>query len=51
MLQKNKKVFVQKGIETVMITVGIVAGIVAISVILVYFFTLLKNIEKIQIQH
>ncbi|MCS4454699.1 threonine/serine exporter family protein [Clostridium botulinum] len=37
MLQRNKKVFVQKGIETVMITVGIVAGIVAVSVILVYF--------------
>ncbi|EKX81153.1 hypothetical protein CFSAN001628_002162 [Clostridium botulinum CFSAN001628] len=37
MLQRNKKVFVQKGLETVMITVGIVAGIVAVSVILVYF--------------
>ncbi len=35
-----------------MITVGIVAGIVAVSVILVYFFYIIKkNIEKIQIQN
>ncbi|ACA46737.1 threonine/serine exporter [Clostridium botulinum] len=46
MLQRNKKVFVQKGLETVMITVGIVAGIVAVSVILVYFFTLLKKYKE-----
>ncbi|NFH31650.1 threonine/serine exporter [Clostridium sporogenes] len=43
MLQRNKKVFIQKGLETVMITIGIVAGIVAVSVILVYFFTLLRK--------
>ncbi|NFQ66251.1 threonine/serine exporter family protein [Clostridium sporogenes] len=43
MLQKNKKIFIQKGLETVMITIGIVAGIVAVSVILVYFFTLLRK--------
>ncbi len=51
MLQKNKKVFIHKGLETIMITVGIVAGIVAISVIFVYFLNLLKKYKKILIQN
>ena len=46
MLQKNNKVFIEKGLQTVMITLGIVAGIVVVSVILVYFFTLLKKHSK-----
>lgn len=46
MLQRNNKVFVQKGLETVMITVGIVAGIVAVSVIFVYFLTLLGKYKE-----
>ncbi|EJO5346687.1 threonine/serine exporter family protein [Clostridium botulinum] len=36
MLEKNKALFMQKGVETVMITVGIVAGIVAASIIFLY---------------
>ncbi|NFA61009.1 threonine/serine exporter family protein [Clostridium sporogenes] len=46
MLQRNKRIFVQKGLETVMITVGIVVGIVAVSVIFVYFLTLLGKYKE-----
>ncbi|WP_286010070.1 threonine/serine exporter family protein [Clostridium sp. Marseille-Q2269] len=41
MLQRNENLFIQKGLETIMITVGIVAGIVAVSVIFIYFLSLL----------
>lgn len=46
MLQRNENLFIQKGIETIMITVGIVAGIVAVSVIFIYFLSLLGKYKK-----
>lgn len=47
MIQRNRNLFMRKGIETAIITVGIVAGIVAASIIFLYIVTATcKRMEK-----
>lgn len=46
MLQRNKNLFMQKGIDTVIVAIGIAAGIVAASVIFIYFFMILRKYKE-----